>query len=154
MRIDKKTGDIIFDDNIVLKAGMTIDEIKNSRVRELLREKSLKEIDSETYLLFKPIRTDDYLVYMDIDTLSNKVHDITIQLDEAVDIYNTGVSNEEFLKLKELYREFLKKTLQVDNFENELKFKWGYIEISGNSNIPVLEVNMEYIKWENTADKL
>lgn len=154
MRIDKKTGDIIFDDNIVLKAGMTIEEIKNSRVKELLREKSLKEIDSKTYLLFKPIHTDDYLVYIDINVLSNKVFKLTMQLDEAADIYNTGVSKEEFCKLKELYREFLKKTLQIDVFKNEMQFEWGYIEISGNSNIPVLEVKIDYIKWISTADKL
>ncbi|WP_234121958.1 hypothetical protein [Clostridium hydrogenum] len=109
MRIDKKTGDIIFDGNIVLKAGMTIDEIKNSRVKELLRERNLEEIDSETYFLFKPIHTDGYLVYIDINVLSNKVFKVTMQLDEASDIYNTGVSKEEFLKLDELYREFLKK---------------------------------------------
>lgn len=154
MRIDKKTGDIIFDDNIVLKAGMTIDEIKNSRVKELLREKSLKEIDSKTYLLFKPIHTDGYLVYMDIDTLSNKIFKITMRLDEVADIYNTGVSNEEFCKLDQLYIEFLKKILQVEDFQNKLKFKWGYVEIYGNINIPVLEVRLKYIKRKNTADKL
>ncbi len=144
MRIDKKTGDIIFDDNIVLKAGMTIDEIKNSSVKELLREKSLKEIDSKLHLLFKPICTDNYLIYIDANTISSKVYKIIIRLDEVADIYNTGMSKEEFCKIKELYRDFLKKTFQVEEFKNELQFKWGRVEIYGNINIPVLEVKLKY----------
>lgn len=144
MVIDKETGNIIFDDNIVLKAGMTVDEIKNSRVKELLREKSLREIDSKLHLLFKSIRTDNYLIYIDANTILSKVYKIIIRLDEVADIYNTGVSKEEFCKLKELYREFLKKTLQVEEFKNELQFKWGSVEIYGNINIPVLEVKLKY----------
>lgn len=144
MLIDKETGDIIFDDNIVLKAGMTIDEIKNSRVKELLREKSFREIDSKLHLLSKPIRADDYLIYIDANMISGKVYKIIMRLDEVADIYNNGVSKEDFDKLKELYRGFLKKTLQIDEFKNELQFKWGRIEIYGNINIPVLEVKLRY----------
>lgn len=60
------------------KAGMTVDEMKNSRVNELLREKSLREIDSKLHLLFKPIRTDKSEKAYRLIQNRTEIHELTV----------------------------------------------------------------------------
>lgn len=156
MVIDKETGNIIFDDNIVLKAGMTIDEMKNSRVKELLRERSLEEIDSTKHLIFKPIDTEYGKMYIDvgISIIYNNINKITISFEEALKIYDTGINNDEFKKIINKHEKFLKESLQLKGLPNNLDFKWGYIEIRANINIPLIEIDLYYMKLKYGIDQV
>ncbi|MCD2348821.1 hypothetical protein [Clostridium guangxiense] len=156
MQIDKKTGDIIFDDNIVLKAEMTVDGMKNSNVKKLLSERSLKEIDNKRYLVFKPIDTEYGKMYIDvgISMISNSINKITISFEEDLKIYDTGINNDEFKKLIKQHEKFLKENLQLKDLPNNLDFKWGYIEIEANINIPLIEIDLYYMKLKYGIDEV
>lgn len=146
MLIDKETGNIIFDENVVLKAEMTIDEIKNSSIMKLLDESSVREIDGGEDIAFRPITSDGTLIHIDIDMLFNKAYKVTIRFDEVLNIYNTGISEEDFFKSVKKHENFMKKTLQLDEIVHNLNFKWGYVEIRANINIPIIEINLFYVK--------
>lgn len=156
MVIDKETGDIIFEDNIVLKAGMTVDEMKNSNIMKLLSERSLKEIDSIKYLIFKPIDNDygKMYIHVGLSVISNSINKITISFEEALKIYDTGINNDGFKRLINQHENFLKESLQLKSLPNNLDFKWGYIEIRANINIPLIEIDLYYMKLKYGIDEV
>ena len=49
MILDKSTGNLIIDENHIIKAGMTIDEIKNSNIKELLSDISKTELEAKRH---------------------------------------------------------------------------------------------------------
>ncbi|MBU3181431.1 hypothetical protein [Clostridium psychrophilum] len=72
MILDKSTGNLIIDEKHTIKAGMSIDEIKNSNIKELLSDVSKTEIeaDRQPHLSLKTIVVDG----MDVDDAARKCH--------------------------------------------------------------------------------
>jgi len=85
MILDKSTGDLIIDENHTIKAGMSIEEIKNSNIKDLLTEDSKIELenDDDPGLSLKTIVVDGIDVDVDMLILNSKIIKIEIDVDDA-----------------------------------------------------------------------
>lgn len=129
MIIDKETGDIIFGENQILKARMSVEEIKASKLMELVTEKGVKDLEEGYYTYFKIPNAHGHTIHMSVDMYEGKVSRIYITLEEFFSYYDNSYGNvQEYYKLLDKQREFLGKILQIFSVANEIDFNWGYIQ--------------------------
>ncbi len=147
MIIDKETGDIIFSGGQVIKAGMSVEELKASSVMELVTEKGKKWLEEgKSYTSLKVPDVHGHTLYMDVSMYDDRIADISITLGDYYDFYSKHAYNlEEYKKVEKIQRDFLKKVLQEYVVPNESRYKWGRIEMLADyRDTALLEIGIYY----------
>jgi len=151
MIIDKETGNIIFDTGEVLKPRMTLDEVKASSIISLLRDENINDIEHS--LWFKPFTCYGSTVYMKAVMSSKRIGKVTICLDEAANFYEDPYYDRKFPLYEEKHINFIKKILQIDEFDGDIHFKWGCVDFSANARSAYMKIGIKYyLEDEDTED--
>jgi|GEM_PF-816475 len=147
MIIDKKTGDIIFSEGQVIKAGMTIDEIKASRVMELVSKGQEEKMEHAFYYLQLVIpNAHGHKVFLALHMYDGIVSSVSMTLGDYYDFYDKGTFNaEEYRKLAILQRDFLSKVLQEYAVPDDTHYDWGHIQMRVDyRDMEELEIIIDY----------
>ena len=147
MILDKSTGNLIIDENHIIKAGMTIDEIKNSTIKELLSDISKTELEDKRHphLALKTIVVDGIDVDIDLNILTNKIIKIEFDVDDAARKCHFNQDYEEFGQLVEEHKTFMRKMLDVEYIAENVDFKGGYAELRSETRSPSVCVRINYM---------
>lgn len=147
MIIDKKTGDIIFGEDQVLKAKMTVEELKASKLMEFVTEKGLRYLEEGHSTILRVPNAHGHTIYMDLQIYEGIISEIYITLEEYYDFYRNSYMIEDYEKLVEMQREFLEKALQVYSVPNEIRYEWGKIELCANyRDMESLDIFISYYR--------
>ena len=147
MILDKSTGNLIIDENHTIKAGMSIDEIKNSNIKELLSEVSKTEIEADRHphLSLKTIVVDGMDVDIDLIILANKIIKIEFDVDDAARKCHFNQDYEEFGQLVEKHKAFMRKMLDVEYIAEDVDFEGGYAQLRSEIRSPSVCVRISYL---------
>ncbi len=131
MIIDKETGDIIFSGGQVIKARMSVEELKASSVMELVTEKGKKWLEEgKSYTSLKVPNAHGHTLYMHVSMYDDRIADISITLGDYYDFYSKHSYNlEEYKKVEKIQSDFLEEVLKEDEVPNESWYSWGGIEM-------------------------
>ncbi|MCB2293681.1 hypothetical protein LGK95_09105 [Clostridium algoriphilum] len=152
MILDKSTGDLIIDENHIIKAGMSIEEIKNSNIKDLLTEDGKRNLEAERhpYLLLKRIVVDGADVDINLNILSNKVIKITFNVDDASRKCHFNQDYVEFGELVEKNKALMRKMLDVKYIDEDVDFQGGYAVLDSEIRSPSVRIRINYL-YENEA---
>lgn len=143
MIIDKDTGDIVISDDLRLKVGMSFDEIKNSKLRDLLDEENP---DEGFHLLFRPLIVANEEVIISAYFIAEKLSIINLYLKVGEEPYdNFKLSDAEFQQIINQHQEFLQKILQTDFIDYQNDFSWGQIELDVDHRERTIMIAINYI---------
>lgn len=130
MVINNKTGDIILDKNMTLKAQMSIEEIMTSEIMKFVTEEGIEELQDGEGTALKVANVHGHTVCMSIETYEGKVSAVYITLQDYYDFYDKSCGQEkEYDIVINKHRQFLEKVLQIDNVPDEIRYNWGRIEL-------------------------
>ncbi|HOJ78987.1 MAG TPA: hypothetical protein PLZ08_12655 [Bacillota bacterium] len=143
MIIDKDTGDLVISDDLRLKAGMSFDEVKNSKLRELLDEENP---DEGFHLLFKPLKVANEEVIISTFFITERMSIINLYLNVGEEPYaNFKLSEAEFQQVIIQHQEFLQKILQTDIIDYQNDFSWGQVELDVDHRERTIMIAINYI---------
>ena len=152
MIINKETGNIIFDTGEVLRPLMTVDEVRESSIINLLCDENVNDMSNS--LRFKPFTCYGSTVYMRVIIYDKKVGDIIICLDEAANFYEDPYYEEKFSLYEKKHINFIKKILQIDKFEGDVHFTWGCVDFSANARSAYMKIGVKYYLEDEGTEEL
>lgn len=147
MIIDKETGDIILKDSLVLKACMSVAEIKASNLVSLLTDEGVRELDKERRTFFKDINVGGHLVNMKLLFFQGKVGSVVIRLQEGEEFLSRNTADEEYSRVIDVHKEFLKDILKMDQLPQVVRFNWGRIELRTSHRERDIEIDIHYVDY-------
>ena len=146
MILDKSTGELIIDENNIIKAGMSIEEIKNSNIKDLLTEKSKKDLEDkdDPYLSLETIAVDGIYVDINLDILDNKISEIEFDVDDASRKCHFNQDYDEFGELVEKHKAFMRKMFDVKYIADKIRFQGGYAQLRSEIRSPSVSIRISY----------
>lgn len=145
MIFEKDTGNIIIDENHVLKARMTKEEMMNSNIKDMLIE-NVEEIKQQDILSFKKMVVDGINTDISIYISNWKVRSVRIEIDDAGSKCYYGINHDEFVELVDKHEEFMKKMLNVKYIPigDSVDFDGGYAELEVVPREPSVNIKITY----------
>lgn len=147
MKMDINTGELIIDEKYVIKPLMTVEEIRNSNLKEIMDE------DSKVWLEKRPshpmfIRTmiDGEEVSIELDIIK-ALEGINIKVDPAgiSECYHTD-DEERFNKIVRKNSTFMTKLFKESN--NKHRFNWGKVEFNAVIRMYNVKTQIMYFRDE------
>ncbi|HEY8803843.1 MAG TPA: hypothetical protein VIM42_01830 [Clostridium sp.] len=147
MILDKSTGELIIDENHIIKAGMSIEDIKNSNIRDLLTEEGKKKLEAERhpYILLKRIVVDGIDVDINLEILNNNIIEIAFNVDNASRKCHYNQDYDEYRELIEKHKTFMRKMLDVENIDDKIRFQGGYAQLRSETRSPSVSIRISYL---------
>ncbi|MBC8061059.1 MAG: hypothetical protein H7Y18_10365 [Clostridiaceae bacterium] len=147
MILDKSTGDLMIDENNIIKARMSIEEIKNSNIKDLLTEESKKKLEDnvDPYLSLKTIMVDGIDVAISLDILDDKITEIEFDVDDASRKCHHNKDYNEFGELLEKHKLFMRKMLAVEYIDEDVDFHGGYAQLRSEIRGPSVNITINYL---------
>ncbi|MBC8061060.1 MAG: hypothetical protein H7Y18_10370 [Clostridiaceae bacterium] len=152
MILDKTTGNLIIDENHIIKARMSIQEIKNSNIKDLLTEESKKKLEyAHHHISLKTIVVDGIDIDVDILTLNDRIIEIQFAVDAASRKCNFNQAYGEFGQSLEKHKVFMRKMLDVQYIDEDVDFQGGYAQLRSEIRSPSVRIRVSYLyKVNNT----
>ena len=149
IKMDIETGIITIDEKYQIKPSMSLEEIRNSNLSELMSEESKQKlINDPDYPMFVKSIVDEDEISIELDIIEERLAAIYIKVNPAkmADCYYKD-DNSKFRNIVTKNSLFMDELFK-DSDNNEYTFKWGFATFNGGARTYSSYIQIKYYKPE------